>query len=159
MNPSNGSLNINQTAPTGSTIGGSSDNDRDPNCREYINGRCATCSARYYSGIDLKCLPVNPLCSSYNSVGACTACYTGFSLRNDICAISRDTDLFCMTRNIVGACIQCFSGFFINSTRCTGLNPLCQTSNLTNGQCTACFRGYALNAGLCIVSSRDPNCR
>lgn len=31
------------------------------------------------------------------------------------------------------------------------LNPLCQASNLTNGQCTACYPGYMLSAGNCSI--------
>jgi len=37
-------------------------------------------------------------------------------------------------------------------------NPLCKTSNLTNGQCLTCFQGYNLNNGQCLVSYTDANC-
>lgn len=40
------------------------------------------------------------------------------------------------------------------------LNPLCQSSNLTDGRCTSCYPGYAIEpvSGNCLVSLKDPNC-
>jgi hypothetical protein len=39
------------------------------------------------------------------------------------------------------------------------LNPLCRTSNLTDGTCLSCFPGYSINAGSCTVAFQDPNCQ
>jgi hypothetical protein len=47
----------------------------------------------------------------------------------------------------------------VTSGRCVGLNPLCKTSNLTNGNCLSCYPGYTLANGLCSVSFKDPNCQ
>lgn len=37
--------------------------------------------------------------------------------------------------------------------KCTQLNQLCSTSNLTNGDCLGCYNGYELQSGRCIVSN------
>ena len=39
------------------------------------------------------------------------------------------------------------------------MNPLCKTSNLTDGSCLTCFSGYSIINGVCVFSFSDPNCR
>ena len=62
--------------------------NRDPNCREYINGVCNACSTRHFVGQDGKCIPVNPLCRTHNNQGQCVTCYEGYSLIGATCGIS-----------------------------------------------------------------------
>ena len=147
------------SVPTGPAKRGVSDGDRDPNCKQYNNGKCISCSTGYYTGVDLKCLPANPLCKEYNGIGACTACYTGYSLGNGICTVAQDADLYCKTKNTVGSCVECHIDFFLNGGKCASFNPLCKISDLNNGQCTTCYPGYVINAGYCTVSLKDPNCQ
>ena len=101
------STNTNTNTNTGTTIttGGVSDSDRDPNCKEYLNGKCSACSNRHFAGTDGKCVPVNPLCKDYNLVGNCTSCYPGFSLINGVCSAARDVDPYCKTRNANSVCV------------------------------------------------------
>ena len=49
-----------------------------PNCAEYSNGFCSRCSFRFARGPDGICEPVNPLCATWNSNGACLTCYVGY---------------------------------------------------------------------------------
>lgn len=60
-------------------------------------------------------------------------------------------------------CLTCSSGsFFNNLGLCQAFDPLCKTSNQTNGFCTSCYNGYSVDTnGKCVPSqdsSRDPNC-
>ncbi len=136
------------------------DPNRDPNCKDYSNGKCNVCSNRYYIGSDGKCVPVNAYCQDYNAVGACTSCYKGFSLNGGSCVPSTQDDPYCKTRNqATSTCMECYSGYWMNGVKCAAINPLCQTSNLSNGQCLSCYPGYTLAAGTCAVSFKDPNCQ
>lgn len=144
------------------TSGGGAVNipNRDPNCVSYVNNVCSQCSNRYYLGTSGSCVPVNPLCQSYNSTGACTGCYPGYTLNSGVCGVAFTTDPNCKTLNANAQCLQCYTGFYYNSTRnlCVALNPLCKTSDLTNGNCLTCYPGYSLSSGTCGVFFKDPNC-
>jgi hypothetical protein len=73
----------------------------------------------------------------------------------------RATDPFCKTYNQGGVCTTCYTGYFLNQAlaSCQPLNPLCRTSNLTDGTCLSCFPGYSLALGRCTVAFQDPNCQ
>lgn len=135
--------------------------NRDPNCARYNGTVCAQCSNRYFFGSSSSCVPVNPLCNNYSSIGACLSCYPGYSISGSICIVSRQTDPNCKSFSLGGICTACYGGFYYNQAQalCQSLNPLCKTSNLTDGTCLSCFPGYSLNAGMCAVSFQDPNCQ
>ena len=107
-------------------------------------------------------MPVNPLCKTSNDYGECTSCYPGYSVQNGNCGISQLKDPNCKTQN-GQACVECYMGFFYSGAegKCKRLNPLCKTSNLSNGFCTSCYPGYTVNpsSGNCEVFFRDPNCK
>ena len=42
---------------------------------------------------------------------------------------------------------------------CQPLNPLCKTSDTSNGRCITCYQGFSLSEGICKVFVRDPNCQ
>jgi len=50
----------------------------------------------------------------------------------------------------------------MRDSRCTPINPLCRTFNISNGNCLSCFPGYFLANGSCLVGSNpdsDVNCK
>ena len=59
--------------------------------------------------------------------------------------------------------MQCYKGFYLHSYEktCKRVNPLCKTSNPTNGACMSCYAGYTLNQGngACEIFFKDPNCK
>jgi proprotein convertase subtilisin/kexin type 5 len=161
---SSGNVNFGISGSSGSS--GSSGgvvviSNRDPNCARYNGTVCAQCSNRYYFGSSSACVPVNPLCSNYNSIGACLSCYPGYTILGSVCIVSRQTDPNCKSFSQGGICTACYNGFFYNQaqTVCQPLNPLCKTSNLNDGTCLTCYPGYSPNAGMCAVSFQDPNCQ
>ncbi len=138
--------------------------NRDPNCAKYNGTVCSLCSNRYYFGPTSFCIPVNPLCNTYNSAnGACLTCYPGYSISGIACIVSaRQSDPNCKSFSAGGPCTSCYNGFYLSQTQllCMPLSPLCKTSNLTNGFCLSCFPGYSVNAaGSCVLSYSDPNCQ
>ncbi len=142
---------------------GGSSNNRDSNCMKYNGAICSACSNRYYVGPNSLCVPINPLCNTYNSSGACLSCYPGYAVSGTICIVSnKQSDPNCKSYTAGGSCASCYSGFYLNQAQslCVALSPLCKTHNLTNGFCTSCFPGYNLNSntGNCGLASLD-NCQ
>lgn len=111
----NNNNNIAQNTNNGgsSNIGGGAvtitvnDPTRDQNCKDYNNGKCNSCSNRYYLGPEGRCIPVNAYCNDYNPLGgACTSCYKGFSLSNGLCVPATQDDPYCKGRNQAsGSCV------------------------------------------------------
>jgi hypothetical protein len=62
-------------------------------------------------------------------------------------------------------CLQCYRGFYLDfSGRCRQSNPLCRTTDPSNGNCLSCYQGYVVIAGNCTqgsssTSSADANCK
>ena len=49
----------------------------NPGCASFTNNLCNSCLDRYYL-LNNICLPVNPLCLTYNQTnGNCLSCYSG----------------------------------------------------------------------------------
>lgn len=127
-----------------------------PNCAEFVNGVCSKCSFRFIRAFDNTCEPVNPLCASWDTNGACLTCYAGYTIcesgciMTESCADSGTYDPNC--RNTVnGVCQECSVGYYFNQNGiCTQVNPFCRTSN--QGNCLSCYAGYSLSMGNCTVS-------
>lgn len=103
---------------------------------------------------------MNPLCDSYNEKGACLSCFKGYKVSGDICAVSLDKDPNCKVVDKSGACTTCYDGYYFNQIKssCQSINPLCKTSDFTNGRCLTCYQGFTSSDGLCKIFVRDPNC-
>jgi hypothetical protein len=135
--------------------------NKDPNCIKQANDGCIECSQNYYYFSENKtCIAVNPQCKTYNSqAGFCLSCFSGYVLLNGSCIISNNLDPNCKVASN-GLCSQCFSGYFysISYQKCIPLNPLCKTSNTTDGSCLSCYPGYTIvNKGCSIFM--DANCK
>lgn len=138
----------------------------DPNCAQWQNNICSQCSLGSYFDVNHVCQIVNPLCSSFNtSNGQCLSCYQSYNLIsgtciNDINNTVSDPNCATFQNNV---CIMCSKFYYFNSNgRCTGVNPLCQTYNTTNGNCLSCYSGFQLSGIVCVnatVAPIDPNCK
>ena len=136
--------------------------NRDSNCIMYSGSVCTSCSSRYYFGPNGLCVPVNPLCKDYFSNGSCSSCYPSYVVSGTTCIVNgRVSDPNCKSFSQGGACDGCFNGFFFNQVvqLCQALNPICKTSNLTDGTCLSCYGGYSISAGKCSGASQDANCQ
>lgn len=128
-----------------------------PNCAGYNNGVCTQCSFRFIRAADGVCEPVNPLCASWDTNGACLTCYPGYEICENGCIMSESCapegtyDPNC--RNTVnGICQNCSQGYYFNQNGiCTEISPFCRTND-GRGNCLTCYAGYALNAGSCVVA-------
>ena len=106
-----------------------------------------------------KCVPVNPLCRTYESNGACTSCYPSYRVESGKCLLEQAQDPRCKTSRTDGFCDECFSGYYVRSGVCERVNPLCKTYNQLNGNCLSCYKGYEVKGGSCVIFFRDPNCK
>lgn len=91
------------------------------NCLSYdFNNNCLQCISSYFLDSFKRCLPLNPLCKTYNQLnGDCLTCYPGYTLQGTSCLVSE---------NLIK----------VNDSS----NPNCKTSS--NGFCSECFQGYIL---------------
>jgi len=164
----NANTNMNVNINNGGTSTGVS--NRDSNCIRYNGTTCIACSSRYYFNPNNVCVPVNPLCKDYISNGNCSTCFPGYAISNGNCIVStKATDPFCKTYTPGGVCTACYTGYFFNQgvNSCQPFNPLCKTSNITDGSCLSCYPGYSLSQqgnslsqqGKCTVAFQDPNCQ
>lgn len=60
-------------------------NSKDKGCRQWTDGVCSQCSARWYFGPDGVCYPVDDNCRTWASSGACETCYNGYVIENGKC--------------------------------------------------------------------------
>lgn len=127
-------------------------------CLLFNGSRCIQCSNRYYIANQV-CVPVNPNCKDYSSDGNCTDCYLGYVVLGGNCVINSQVSTSCRTF-VNQTCVSCYAGYFLDAVtkNCTAISPLCRTSNESNGRCLSCFNGYSLSNGVCLATSRDPNC-
>jgi len=119
---------------------------------------CSTCESGYYPN-GTQCVPVSPLCQSYNLTnGNCLACISSYTLNQGKCL-----DLNCLNQQSNG-CVQCKNNFRVlgGSSLCVFYDPNCAI--LTSTSCQTCITGYQISssAGLCSMSSSTstviPNC-
>jgi len=149
------------------TLGNSPTTSSDPNCKSTdSSGVCNSCYSGYYLNAGKSCQRLDPLCKNYtNSQSSCGACYDGYTLYNGQCLVStelpsQNSDPYCIKTQAT-ACITCASGYYLGQNGiCAGINPLCKTSDLTNGACLDCYPGYVISANTCIVAAAVyiPNC-
>lgn len=117
------------------------------------------CYSGYFLTSGMSCQKMDPLCKTYTSTfSACASCYDGYTLQSGQCVISTQTssqnnDPYCI--KLQGAsCVACASGYYLSpSGVCAQLNPLCKSSNLSNGNCIDCYGGYVLSGNTCIVAA------
>lgn len=143
------------------TVGSSSTTSSDPNCKgTNAQGVCTGCYSGYYLSQGMNCLKMDPLCKTYTaSFNACASCYDGYTPVNGQCIISTDApsqnnDIYCIKTQGPN-CIACSSGYYLSSLNgvCAQLNPLCKSSDLSNGACTDCYPGYVISGNTCIVAT------
>ena len=79
-----------------------------PNCASYSNGTCIQCSFRFINNQG-SCEPVNPLCATWATTGACLTCYAGYvvcesgCVMTDSCAPENSYDPNCRS-TVNGVC-------------------------------------------------------
>ena len=132
--------------------------NQDPHCLIFKNNRCEKCSIRYYYSGE-KCVPVNPLCKTYNSTGACTTCYPSYRIEGTRCILAPVQDPNCRVSRPDGFCDECFKSYYVKSGKCERVNLLCKTHDPQTGFCLSCYQGYRVSGGNCIIYFQDPNCR
>jgi hypothetical protein len=107
------------------------------------------------------CVTVNPLCQTWNSLGNCLTCYSGYILYNNACLIDQQSqgivtvgsvdlpsssqDPYCHTyKNKV--CVQCATRTYLNPSTnlCTQVSANCKVWNTVTGACQYCYDGYAV---------------
>lgn len=142
------------------TVGNSPTTSGDPNCKSTDqSGVCMGCYSGYFLTSGMSCQKMDPLCKTYtSSSNACASCYDGYTLQSGQCVISsqatsQNSDPYCI-RLQGAACVTCASGYYLTpSGVCAQLNPLCKSSNLSNGNCIDCYGGYVLSGNTCIVAA------
>lgn len=126
---------------------------KDKNCKKFDNNNqnfCVECYVGYLASKG-KCIVQNPLCKTldFNS-GACLSCWSGYTLDKANCVVSQaaspSADPYCINYNN-GVCTQCSAGYYYHGRDiiCKQLDPLCKTSDMSNGNCQSCYPGYSLN--------------
>lgn len=142
----------------------------NPGCRQYDTaGNCVACSNRFYKDKEGICQPVNNNCRTFNPEnGACTSCYDGFAIIEDVCLPKLESDDFaglsnCNQLGPNGTCKKCSSGYYFDSKRiCQRIPDTCADFNIQLGQCMGCYQGYALdekkNCVVDIISINDLGC-
>ena len=133
---------------------------KDKNCKRFDTTNqnyCLECYAGFLI-IGGKCLNQNPLCKTIDmNTGACLSCWQGYVISGQNCIIDQQvgggsiisSDPYCI-KYINGLCAQCSSGYYFsrNDNICKQLDPLCKTSDMTNGNCQSCYPGYSLSTFL-----------
>lgn len=114
--------------------------------------KCSAC-ASYFVFFGPKCIPVNPLCKTYDSNGFCRSCFQGYNLDTGNClkeSAAPVVDVNCFKFSAdQKTCLQCSSGSFFNTQGvCTQVSENCQASG-SDGKCTSCFVGFFLSNGVC----------
>ena len=108
---------------------------------------CSECSPFWVFDSNNVCVEVNALCATHDAAGACTGCYSGFTLNNGICEVTPHqpvSDVGCHTWE-AGVCTACSKNWVFNSNGvCVPVSDQCQTHDLTYGWCTSCYAGYDL---------------
>jgi hypothetical protein len=108
------------------------------------------------------CVPVNPLCLTFDTNGNCLSCYTGYQLNNKACVTSQQLakNPLCFLWSSDN-CLVCGTWSYFDSRNiCQPVDTQCRTYNSSSGQCTSCYKGWKLNKGVCsYYSSADPNCK
>lgn len=141
-------------------VGSGSTGSGDPNCKKTDNNqRCQECYSGYFLSPQATCLRLDPLCKTYTPTQiACASCYSGYDLYQGQCVIpskvpNSNSDPYCIAVQN-GQCLNCASGFYLGpEKKCLALNPLCKTSDMTNGYCKDCYPGYLLAGTSCIVAA------
>jgi hypothetical protein len=142
--------------------GNSSSSAIDPNCAAFAAGVCARCSKNFYFGANGSCLPVNPLCSTFDPTnGHCLTCYQSYVLASGACVPdlnSTSSDPNCASW-LTGICTSCATRTFMNPAGlCENVNINCNTYSSDNGFCTSCYAGFALSNGTCSPSTSPNSC-
>lgn len=140
--------------------------NNDPNCQvpnQNGDGSCAQCYFRYYYSTETKkCVSVNPLCATWNQIGSCLTCYSGYKLTGTGCSIDIQTSSTSQTT-------QSSPTYTTTQTTQIPLNnvgyspilvisdPNCRTTG-SNGICVECYYGFYFSTtnGNCVAVS--PQC-
>jgi hypothetical protein len=148
-------------------LGSGSAGNGDPNCKSTnAYGVCTDCYSSYYLSVQATCLRLDPQCKTYTAAkSACASCFAGYTLTNGQCAIAAsetttNSDPYCI-KSQGALCLQCANGYYLHPDGlCHQLNPLCKTSNMTNGNCIDCYQGYTLSTNTCVEAAAVyiPNC-
>lgn len=132
----------------------------NPGCRQFdSSGKCVACSNRFYKNKEGICQPVNNNCKTFDpSNGACTSCYDGFSVVENVCLPKPDDIAGMINCNEIGengTCKKCSNGYYFDANRvCQIIPDTCSDFNLKTGKCQGCYQGYALDKNFsCVLST------
>jgi hypothetical protein len=114
----------------------------DPNCAQFQNGQCISCSSRSYM-TPQGCTLVDPECQVWTAYGICTKCYSGYTVLNGGCILQTQTPVITQT--------ICYYRQVLISGVCVQVNGQCQTWSSVTALCTSCYVGYTLQSGACIL--------
>lgn len=136
----------------------------DTNCANMTKGVCYQCSHNYFLK-NGSCLPVDPLCKTFDYVQlVCSECYGGYSLADHVCVVQPPalSNPGCAAFN-GSVCVRCAKDYYMGSGGlCVQASTTCNTFDPANGNCLTCFSGWILtNNSTCVAdpnSVRDPYC-
>ena len=69
-----------------------------------------------------KCIIANPLCKTFNTIGACTSCYLGYDLLSSNCTASnvvKDKNCKTFDSNKTNKCVKCYQGYILVNGTCS----------------------------------------
>lgn len=135
---------------------------KDKNCKSFDTANTNFCRQCYNGYIPLNgvCSVQNPLCRTVDFTnGACLTCWQGYAVSYPNCVLDQSSqsnsvsDPYCIKFGNTG-CSQCANGYYLSSSsgQCTQEDPLCKTSDQTNGNCLSCYGGYTLRNTKCEVA-------
>lgn len=129
--------------------------NKDENCRKFNSNNqnmCVDCYSGYIP-VNGVCTMQNPLCKTLDKTnGACQTCWQGYVIEGRNCVLDPQSDTastqdpFCIKFG-GGRCSQCSGGYYFSDSKglCQQLDPLCKTSDMSNGNCQSCYEGYSLS--------------
>jgi hypothetical protein len=115
-----------------------------PNCQTSDPvGNCLSCFSRFYFDASNACVPANPLCSNFNTVGGkCLSCFSGYTLLGDSSCLKSSLTAGCNTADINGLCTSCSSQYVLTGLgNCLWRDPNCLGYD-DSGNCNKCIQLY-----------------
>ena len=88
---------------------------------DWNNQICLQCSNGWTFNANKVCTPVSDQCKTWDSNGACTACFMGYDLKNGKCVT---TNPLCKSSDSNGACFSCYSGYVLFNNNCIPISSL-----------------------------------
>jgi hypothetical protein len=123
-------------------------------CSKFDNsGSCVQCGPGSYLSQG-QCLTIDAQCANFDKTSlTCTACYSGYSILNGVCQISKvdseDAVENCYAYDSQSRCIKCFDRYYLSANACLTVSVFCRTYDGNNGNCLSCYSSFKLLNGRC----------